>query len=254
MKVRLAWVVVLFAGLMMAVAQASWASGADLKGKFERTFQVAGAANLDVVTGSGDISVMTGDASTVVVKGIIHVRSTEANAEQILRDLEQHPPVAQSGNSIRIGHQEGDERGRNVSIDYELIVPAGSEFKARTGSGDLRLLGSLGAVDVQTGSGDVAIESVKGRVRLMTGSGDIRMKEAGASGADVQTGSGDVAVALPPQGGFDLAVETGSGDVSTASGLSIENMRSSHGSFMGKVRGGGTRYAIRTGSGDVRIE
>jgi DUF4097 and DUF4098 domain-containing protein YvlB len=80
------------------------------------------------------------------------------------------------------------------------------------------------------------------------------MKEAGASGADVQTGSGDVAVALPPQGGFDLAVETGSGDVSTASGLSIENMRSSHGSFMGKVRGGGTRYAIRTGSGDVRIE
>ncbi len=254
MKVRLAWGVGLLAGLMMAGTQASWASGADLKGKFERTFQVTGAANLDVVTGSGDIAVRTGDASTVVVKGIIHVSRMEADAEQLVSDLEQHPPIAQSGNSIRIGHQEGGARGRNVSIDYELVVPSGSEFKAQTGSGDLSVLGPLGAVDVQTGSGDVAIESVKGSVRLMTGSGDVKMKEAGASGADVQTGSGDVAVALPSQGGFDLAVETGSGDVSTASGLSIENMKSSHGSFTGKVRRGGARYAIRTGSGDVRLE
>jgi DUF4097 and DUF4098 domain-containing protein YvlB len=254
MKLRLAWGAGFLAGLMIAAAQAPWASGADLRGKFERTFQVTGAANLDVATGSGDITVRTGDASTVVVKGTIHVNSMEAGAEQLLRDLEQHPPVTQSGNSIRIGHEEGGERRRNVSIDYELVVPSGSEFKARTGSGDLSVSGPLGAVDVQTGSGDVAIESVKGIVRLMTGSGDIRMKDAGAGGADVQTGSGDVAVALPSQGGFDLAVQTGSGDVSTATGLTIESWKSSHGSFMGKVRGGGTRYAIRTGSGDVRIE
>jgi DUF4097 and DUF4098 domain-containing protein YvlB len=254
MKARLAWVVVLFAGLMMAGVEASAASGLDLKGKFERTFQVTGAANLDVVTGSGDITVRTGDASTVVVKGIIHVGRMEADAEQILSDLEQHPPIVQSGNSIRIGHQEGGERWRHVSIDYELAVPAGSEFKARTGSGDLSITGPLGAVDAQTGSGDVAIESVKGSVRLMSGSGDVRMKEAGASGADVQTGSGDVLVALPSQGGFDLAVQTGSGDVSTATGLTIESWKSSYGSFTGKVRGGGARYAIRTGSGDVRIE
>jgi hypothetical protein len=254
MKLGLAWRAGLFAGLMMVAAQTPWASAADLKGKFERTFQVTGAANLDVVTGSGDISVRTGDASAVVVKGIIHVRSTEPDAEQILRDLEEHPPVAQSGNSIQIGNEGGSERTRNVSIDYELVVPSGSEFKARTGSGDLSVSGPLGAVDVRTGSGDVAMDSVKGSVRLMTGSGDIRMKGAGAGGADVQTGSGDVAVALPTEGGFDLAVETGSGDVSTATGLTIQSWKSSHGSFMGKVRGGGTRYAIRTGSGDIRIE
>ena len=209
MKVGLAWVVGFSAAGMMGAAQAPGAWGADLKARCGGAFQGPGAANGDVATASGDIAVKTGDASTVVVKGTIHVRSTEPDAEQILRDLEEHPPIVQSGNSIQIGNEEGGERTRNVSIDYELVVPSGSEFKARTGSGDLSVSGPLGAVDVRTGSGDVAMDSVKGSVRLMTGSGDVRMKEAGGSGAEVQTGSGDVLVAVPSQGGFDLAVEDG---------------------------------------------
>ena len=44
------------------------------------------------------------------------------------------------------------------SVDYELRVPDGTKVTVDAGSGDLKLEGALGAVDVKAGSGDIEAE------------------------------------------------------------------------------------------------
>lgn len=254
-KLRTGWVAVVLAAAVLAFAPRAGAS--QVKGKFERSLTVSGAAKLDVATGSGDITVKTGDTSTVRIRGTIQINSESegdlASAEARLRDIEAHPPIEQNGNSIRIGHHVDSSSYNHVSIDYELVVPPGSDFTARTGSGDLAIGGPLSAVDVQTGSGDAAVDSVKGSVRLTTGSGDVVMKESGSTGAEIQTGSGNVTVDLPKEGGLNLSVKTGSGDISTDREMPLDSVDTHRGELNAKVRGGGADFIIHTGSGDVHI-
>jgi DUF4097 and DUF4098 domain-containing protein YvlB len=242
--------------LVLACALAPLAEASQVRGRFERTLTVSGAANLDVATGSGNIVVKTGSSSKVVVTGKVQVHydagTGMAEAEAALHKIQANPPIDQDGNSIRIGHRQGPPY-EHVSIDYELEVPEGSGLLARTGSGDLVVNGPLNTVDVKTGSGDARIAQVKGSVRLTTGSGDVDLSDAGSGGADIKTGSGDVSVGLPSQGGLKLSVRTGSGDISTDRALSIQSVNTHHGMLNAMVRGGGASFVIQTGSGDVRI-
>ena len=228
-----------------------------VKGTFERKLEVSGPAKLDVVTNSGDVTLRTGPVSSVYIKGKIQIHfesdSERDRAEKTLSDIQQNPPLEQNGNSIRVGHVNGTRDMNHTSIDYEIVVPPGSNLIARSGSGDLHIAGPLAEADVETGSGDVSIESVKGSLHLSTGSGDIALREAGGSGAEVRTGSGDVDCVLPSTGGFDFSVATGSGDISAESGLTIETGNTSRGKWRAKIRGGGAAYSVETGSGDIRI-
>jgi Toastrack DUF4097 len=257
MQRRFGWLAGLLAAVTVWAVFVPRASAADLKGTFERTLEVSGPAQLDVETGSGDISVRTGAASSVHVKAIVHIdvrsEGERAAAEDTLRSIEENPPIEQQGNSIRIGHDNGTRLMRHVSIDYAVEVPAGSDLTAHSGSGDMSLAGPLAKAEAETGSGDVSVERVTGSLRLTTGSGDVSLKQAGSAGAEVRTGSGDVELELPPQGSFNLAIATGSGDISSASGLPLEQIVTRHGELRAKVRGGGADFIVHTGSGDVHI-
>jgi len=46
------------------------------------------------------------------------------NAEAKIKRLEDNPPIQQSGNDIRIGHIDDPELRHNISISYEVTVPA----------------------------------------------------------------------------------------------------------------------------------
>lgn len=257
MRQKFGWLAGILAGVLVWAVFVPAAAAAELKGSFERTLKVSGPAQLNIETGSGDISVRTGNATTVHVKAIVHVHvrseNGQASAEDTLRSIQEDPPIEQQGNSIQIGHDTGRRLMHGVSIDYALEVPAGSNLTARSGSGDMSLAGPLAKAEAETGSGDVSVEQVTGNLRLSTGSGDVRLKQAGAAGAEVRTGSGDVDLELPSEGSFDLTVATGSGDISSSNGLSFEGTYTRRGQLRAKVRGGGPDFNVQTGSGDVRI-
>ncbi len=244
--------------LAVAMRPASVAiSASAFKGSFERTLKVNGPVDLDVTTGSGDIVVRTGDTATVRVKGTIQVQSdrggTVGKAEERVRYLESHPPIRQDGNRIRVGPIEDRELSRNVSIDYELVVPAETRLSSQTGSGDQSIEGLRGRVNAKSGSGDIKLDSVQGSIQIDTGSGDVSLQQTRAGGITVETGSGDVTLRLPSKGGFDLSARTSSGDISIDPLLAVEG-RIAHNEARGKVRGGGYAVDVRTGSGDIRID
>jgi DUF4097 and DUF4098 domain-containing protein YvlB len=198
---------------------------------FDRTLQVSGAVNLDVVTGSGDITVKVGGSNQVIIHGTVHSNNGIFGDESAVQKVQSSPPIEQSGNSIRIGYNLPDDVKRHVAIDYEITLPADTTLQAHSGSGNVAVEGVRSAVDAQTGSGDIRVKDLGSKLHAQTGSGNIRA-EAVAAPFWGQTGSGDIEADLTGSG--DVDVHTGSGSI--------------------RIRGikGGVR--ARTGSGNVEAD
>lgn len=253
--------------LNWSVATASAAT----EGSFQRTLKVTGAVDLDIETGSGNIEIHSGSSDQVQITG--HIRANNwfgggsGDAAEKVKRIEANPPIQQSGNDIRIGHIDDQWLRRNISISYELIVPAETRLRSRTGSGNQNAVGLKGAIDLQTGSGNVVFSNigntvhaesgsgnihadhVNGNVRAKSGSGDIRISEL-SGGLDAESGSGSITMAQASAG--SVRASTGSGDVDL-SGVR-GSLEASTGS--GTVHAEGDpkgAWRLHTGSGSVRV-
>jgi len=236
----------LIAAAMFAVLTTA-ALASTPQGTFDRTLQVNGPVDLEVLTHSGDVTVRAGSSGSVQIHGKIYVgnRWLGGRRDSDVHAIEQNPPIRQSGNSVHIDYVNV----QNISVDYEITVPAETTIRSHSGSGDLMVEGTRGNVDLQTGSGDVKLSNLTGEVRLQTGSGDVRAHQI--SGAvRGGAGSGDIEVEEMGQGNIDL--HTGSGNIT---------VRGIQGEFHGEAGSGditaeGTQsgtWEIRSGSGNVHV-
>jgi DUF4097 and DUF4098 domain-containing protein YvlB len=219
------------------------------EGSFDRTLSVSGAVSLDVSTGSGDITVKTGNSNQVVVHGKIHSGTWIFNDGSAISRVESNPPIEQNGNSIRIGYNLPDDVKRHVAIDYEITVPAQTSVEAHSGSGNVEVAGVRSEVQAQTGSGDIRLSDIGGRVQAHTGSGNIRAENV-ASPFNGQTGSGDIEATL--MGSGDVDVHTGSGTIQVRGVKG--GLRAQTGS--GSIETDGTvagPWDLHSGSGNIRM-
>jgi Putative adhesin len=233
--------------IALAVCFSNTAAASTPQGTFERTLQVTGAVDLEVLTHSGDVTVKSGPAGSVSIRGKIFVsdRWLRGERKSDVTAIEQNPPVRQDGNSIHIDYVDA----RDISVDYEITVPADTALRAHTGSGDQTIEGLHGNADLQSGSGDLKLARLTGDIHLQTGSGDVRAHEISGP-VRGGTGSGDVVVEETGAGDIDL--HTGSGNI-TARGVQGA-FRAEAGS--GDITAEGTQsgsWDIRTGSGNVHV-
>ena len=243
-------------------------AAASSEGSFQRTLQVTGPVNLDLTTGSGSVNVRTGTSSQVEITG--HVKATNwfgGDAEARVKQIEANPPIEQSGNDIRIGHVSDSELLHNISISYELVVPAETQLHSHTGSGsqtvegirrELEIESGSGTLKIsdigdtvraQTGSGGIEVDRVKGNVRTKAGSGSIRATGI-AGGFEGQTGSGHITLEQTASG--SVRADTGSGGM---------ELRGVHGSLEAEA-GSGTitaegsptgSWTVHSGSGNIHL-
>ncbi len=277
---------ILIAAALFAVLAPAAARAAD--GTFDKTLHVSGQVILSVNTGAGYIHVSPGAGSDVHIIGHVHASGWGfgSSADDRVHQLVSSPPIEQSGNIITVGRHLNWLH--NVSIDYDITAPRGTDLDASSGSGDLRIQDLGGSLKANTGSGSINANGVTGRVVLETGSGEIRADlhsasdvraETGSGGIHLQgvdgalfaeTGSGDIEIGGQP--GSNWKIETGSGsvtlntgnahftlDASTGSGdVRSDPPISTHGSLerhhiQGDINGGGPTVRVQTGSGDIRI-
>jgi DUF4097 and DUF4098 domain-containing protein YvlB len=245
------------------------------EGAFDRTLNVSGAADLDVSTGSGSIDIRQGTAAQVVIHGRIRAGSDwfgfSRDATDTVREIEANPPIEQNGNSIRVGRLR--DSIHNVSISYEIVVPAGSSVRSHSGSGSQHITGIGGPVEVNTGSGSITLSDARGQVtagtgsgsitvsglrgefRAHTGSGGIRVEGEQTGRWEMETGSGGIDVRLPKSAAFDLNAHTGSGGVSVDFPMTVQGRIDGRArNVSGRVGNGGYALDLRTGSGHIRIE
>lgn len=252
MKVQWRWLAVLMALLFAGAGALAAADEQAVEGSFDRTLKVTGTVDLEVKTGAGSIQVRPGDGGTVRVTGKIRARDSRwdgLSAAEKVKRIEANPPIVQEGNVIRIGEIEDRELRENVSISYELVVPAETKLRSSTGSGSQTIEGIRGPLDASTGSGSLTLSNIGGETRADTGSGSIELR--GVQGSlRASTGSGGI------RGtgiGGAITASTGSGSIEleqTAPG-GIEATTGSGGVTVSGARGS---LRVRTGSGSIRAQ
>lgn len=220
-------------------------------GTIDRTLQVSGAVDLDVISGSGNVKVHVGGSGSVHVYALIHARDSwfGLSAQEKIKRLQANPPIEQQGNTIHIGRIEDRELQQNVSIDYDLTVPAQTKVSSQTGSGD-QVIGDVQlGVNARTGSGNITIDNVGAGVRARAGSGNLKLNGV-QGGLDAEAGSGDIHARGV---GGEVTVNTGSGEIEVEQ-VASGNVKANAGSGNVKLHGikGGLR--AETGSGDITVE
>jgi Putative adhesin len=220
---------------------------ASVRGSFQRSFQVSGTVDLEVLTHSGDIKVHSGPAGTVSISGKIFVGEQwfSGGRQSEVTELEKNPPIRQTGNSIRIDYVNV----RNISVDYDITVPADTRLRTHSGSGDQTIEDLRSNLELESGSGDMRLKDLNGDLHVHTGSGNVDAQDV--TGAfNAEAGSGDIR--LNAKGSGDVRVHTGSGNI---------DLRDLHGTVRAEAGSGditidGTQtgiWDIRTGSGNVRL-
>jgi DUF4097 and DUF4098 domain-containing protein YvlB len=126
--------------------------------------------------------------------------------------------------------------------------------EARSGSGSIRLAyAAAGDGDFSTGSGGISVVGLRGRMRAHAGSGSIKVEGQPAGDWNIDSGSGGISLRLPPDASFELNARSSSGGIHTNHPIEARGSLSRN-SLQGRVRGGGPRLDLSTGSGTIRLE
>lgn len=232
---------------LIALFTSATALASNPQGTFDKTLTVNGPVDLEVLTHSGDVRIRAGSTGSVQIHGKIYVgdRWFGSKREDDVHAIEQNPPIRQDGNNIRIDYVNY----RNISVDYDITVPAQTTVRTKSGSGDQTVEGTRGNLEVQTGSGDVRLANLQGDIRVQTGSGNVRGRDVLGS---VRGGTGSGDIEIEESGAGDIDLHTGSGNI-TARGV--------QGAFRGETGSGeitaegkqSGAWDARTGSGNVRL-
>ena len=239
------------------------------EGAFERTLKVTGAVDLEVQSGSGSIKVEPGAAGSVRVAARIKADNSwmaGGDVEKRIRQIEQNPPVEQQGNVIRIGRFPDSDLARNISISYEVTVPAATKLAARTGSGSIVIGAIAGPAEVKSGSGSVTVGRVGGAVAASTGSGSIKVDGTGSLEASTGSGpihaaavagptkasSGSGSITITQSGKGDVTVSASSGGITLIGVDGAARVNSSSGSITIDGRPAGP-WSLHSASGGITI-
>lgn len=151
-----------------------------------------------------------------------------------------------------------DRRHRNidVSVDFEVRVPAGVELDASVVSGDVQARDLDSDVRARTVSGDVFVStSGVGWGKTVSGDIEIAMGSRDFGDMDFATVSGDIVLTLPADVAADVDFESLSGDFESDLPLLVTSRRDRFvGSRVeGRLGAGGPHLGFKTVSGDVRL-
>ena len=249
--------------------------GSFREAEFEKTLAVTNdRVNLSVETAAGGITVRSGSDSSVHIRARIRARESflgGGSADEKVRKIKENPPIQQQGNTIRITRPTDTDLRENVSIQYDITVPAQTQLTATSGAGNANISGLALPVEATTGAGAITAEDLAGDVRLHTGAGAVNAKSIGGaleieSGAGsiraqgvpkhdwrIKAGAGSIRLEIPADASFDLDAQSGFGRVSVSDSLGLKDGSVSNSRVRGKVGNGGPMVEISNGAGSIDV-
>jgi hypothetical protein len=259
------------------------------EGSFERTLHVTGFVDLDLATDAGGIYVIPGPPGTVRIRGLLKAGDNwfvRSNVDNRIGELEAHPPIEQTGNSIRVALRDRSLL-RGLAMRLEVEAPHESRLRARADSGGIEVRGIQGPVDCRTDSGGIRASEIEFEVRATADSGGIHIRRvngpvyarADSGGIDAlevggsvdaeadsgairvlqtkpaliktRTDSGGADITLARTGGYDIRAHADTGRI-TAPEVTVSGTISHH-ELNGRLRGGGPLVDVWADSGNINI-
>jgi hypothetical protein len=218
---------------------------------FERTFDTAGTATLDIKTERGEVRVVGTDADALVVRGTVTVKvgwDVPANAVELAQRVAAVPPIDREADAIRLREAGPDER-RAVVVSYDVQLPRHVRLLVVSESGALTVQGVQSAVAARTQSGAITLGALGSTAEATTGSGAVRVDQV-AGLLVVTTSSGSI-TATNLHGGFTADTNSGAVNGLLAGGGAVDVRTGSSGVTLDGVTG---PLAVATRSGRVRID
>ncbi len=157
----------------------------------ERSFDVAGQANLKLTNIAGKIEIQPGEEGRIQVTAVKHLDSIAAGQTQIVMEQEE------SGRVLVETRQRGMwvffNFGKPAEVDYKVLVPPQCVLKVNGVSSLLSVRELAGDLDLGSVSGEITVESLDGKLNISTVSGEVSAGQlSGALRLNTVSGSVDI--------------------------------------------------------------
>jgi Toastrack DUF4097 len=223
-----------------------------------RSYDLQPGGRLDIINVNGQIDASSSPGTKVEVRAI---REARAGSEEASREMLQKAEMREevSANRVTIQAPRAPEGGgfgrRQISIKYDVRIPAGLNVLLKTQNGEVKLENIHGLrIEASSTNGGITGRGLSGAVEASTVNGGIQMDLENVTGdTRMVTVNGGVRLSVAPGVNADLEATVVNGGVSVQDGLSLSNDEHSRQRVAGRIGNGGPRLVVQTTNGGVRV-
>ena len=211
----------------------------------EFALEVGQAPNLEVENFAGNVTILAEESNTIRVNVTKYAPNSNA-LSRITVDWDQQ------GDRVQIRSDRPSGPVSNMSVQFEIVVPAGTVLQVNSGAGEVRIEDVLGEIDAHTGAGRIEVVGSRGQVRLDTGAGELDYQGDPQGICRFETGAGSITLRLPANLNAELDLGTGIGRVDLGGFDVVGDV--SPGEVDGTVgTGQDAQIQARSGAGEINL-
>jgi DUF4097 and DUF4098 domain-containing protein YvlB len=228
--------------------------------------RLAAGKRLEVKGVNGDVRAVLASGAEAAVNARKHARRSDPDEVEIkvvesdqgitICAVYPTPRRARQENSCEPGDRWHSSTDNNdVTVDFEVQVPAGIEFNGQTVNGEMSAEGLKGDVRASTVNGSVKV-STTGLAEASTVNGSVYVQMGRAdwtNDLEFSTVNGGITLILPGQLNAELRANTVNGDIETDWPLTITG-RFSQRRLRGTIGSGGRGLSLSTVNGEIRLK
>jgi DUF4097 and DUF4098 domain-containing protein YvlB len=160
----------------------------------------------------------------------------------------------EDGYRTRNDRDSWNNRNNDVSVEFNVRLPAGVKLVTSTVNGGLDIDGATSTVEASTVNGEIHAASTGGPVMASTvnGSIEVRMREMGSESLEFSTVNGSITVYVPDAINAELDMRTVNGRVSSDFPLTVRG-RINPRHLRATLGRGGQRLEFSTVNGSVEL-
>ena len=162
----------------------------------------------------------------------------------------------ESGEKSKQSGRKSEVRRNDVSVDFEVRVPQGVNFEARTINGDINIRSLTSNVISRTINGSIEI-STTGYADASTINGGIRAKLGNSNWTgplSFSTINGGIAVDMPADLSADVDAQTLNGTINSDFPLTLQSISKNGKNIRGKIGSGGRELILKTLNGSINLK
>lgn len=223
--------------------------------RWERTYDVAATATLEIQNTNGGITVRPHANPTIKVTAKRTARAvTQQGARDLLARLTLEETV--STGLVRLATpRQTTSMGQQIEVQYDILVPGTLALKLTTVNGQVDVEGITGTVALETVNGGIEARGIARLRKAQTVNGSVKLAlgDLPGQGAHIETVNGGVNVTLPDSLAADLSVRTVNGGIDVDGFAAVGNTEKRRRRYEGRLNGGGPTLRVETVNGGVSV-
>jgi DUF4097 and DUF4098 domain-containing protein YvlB len=228
--------------------------------------RIAQGKRLEIKGVNGDVRAVLASGAEAVVNARKHARHSDPDDVEIkvvesddgvtICAVYPTPPRARQENNCAPGdHWSSNTENNDVTVDFEVQVPAGVEFDGQTVNGEMSAEGLKGDARASTVNGSVRVTTT-GLAEASTVNGSVYVEMGRANWTDqleFSTVNGGITLIIPGKLDTELRANTVNGDIETDWPLTITGKIGPR-RLRGTIGAGGRTLSLSTVNGEIRLK